>query len=432
VTDASVMLWGRRIGAVTWDERRAVGVFQYDPEFVPSGIEVSPITMPLRTSPYEFSALPREAFKGLPGMLADALPDRFGNRLIDEWCARTGRDPESFNPVQRLCYVGTRAMGALEFEPWLRDAPTSERRLEVAELVELANQVLTERQSLSGVLAGKAEDEDAFEDILRVGSSAGGARAKAVLAYNEATGEFRSGQVPAGQGFRYYLIKFDGVGNNRDRELADPGGFGLIEYACSLMAVEAGIEMTHCRLHREGGRSHFMTRRFDRTDSGHKLHMQTLAGLMHFDFNAPGSYSYEQAILAMRRLRLPADQLEQLALRAMFNLVIRNQDDHVKNIAFLMDKDGTWRLAPAYDVVYSYNPNGAWTSHHQMRLNGKNDDFSRDDLMAFAEVAGLRRVRATGLLERVLGVVERWPQFAEAAGVPAADSARIARAFRRL
>lgn len=175
-----------------------------------------------------------------------------------------------------------------------------------------------------------------------------------------------------------------------------------------------------------------MPRRFDRTDSGHKLHMQTLAGLMHFDFNAPGSYSYEQAILAMRRLRLPADQLEQLALRAMFNLVIRNQDDHVKNIAFLMDKDGTWRLAPAYDVVYSYNPNGAWTSHHQMRLNGKNDDFSRDDLMAFAEVAGLRRVRATGLLERVLGVVERWPQFAEAAGVPAADSARIARAFRRL
>lgn len=426
------MLWGRRIGAVTWDERRAVGVFQYDPEFVPSGIEVSPITMPLRTAPYEFSALPREAFKGLPGMLADALPDRFGNRLIDEWCARTGRDPESFNPVQRLCYVGTRAMGALEFEPWLRDAPTSERRLEVAELVELANQVLTERQGLNGVLAGKAEDEDAIEDILRVGTSAGGARAKAVLAYNEATGEFRSGQVPAGQGFRYYLIKFDGVGNNRDRELADPGGFGLVEYACSLMAVEAGIEMTHCRLHREGGRSHFMTRRFDRTDSGHKLHMQTLAGLMHFDFNAPGSYSYEQAILAMRRLRLPADQLEQLALRAMFNLVIRNQDDHVKNIAFLMDKDGTWRLAPAYDVVYSYNPNGAWTSHHQMRLNGKNDNFVRDDLMAFAEVAGLRRVRATGLLERVLGVVERWPKFAEAAGVPATDSARIARAFRRL
>lgn len=432
MTDASVRLWGRRIGAVTWDERRALGVFQYDPEFVPSGIEVSPITMPLRTSPYEFAALPREAFKGLPGMLADALPDRFGNRLIDEWCARTGRDPARFNPVQRLCYVGTRAMGALEFEPLLRDAPTSEHRLEVAELVDLANQVLTERRGLTGALAGKSQDQDAIEDILRVGTSAGGARAKAVLAYNEATGEFRSGQVPADQGFGYWLIKFDGIGNNRDRELADPRGFGLIEYACYLMAVEAGIEMTRCRLHREGGRSHFMTRRFDRTNTGKKLHMQTLAGLMHFDFNASGSHSYEQAILAMRHLRLPADQLEQLALRAMFNLVIRNQDDHVKNIAFLMDKDGTWRLAPAYDVVYSYNPNGAWTSHHQLRLNGKNDDFTRDDLVAFAEVAGLRRSRALGLLERVLGVVERWPTFAEVAGVPRADSARIAQAFRRL
>ncbi len=430
MTDAAVRLWSTRIGAVTWNERRALGVFQYDPDFVPSGIEVAPLTMPLREVPYEFPTLPREAFRGLPGLLADALPDRFGQRLIDEWCARSGRDPTSFNPVQRLCYVGQRAMGALEFEPVLADAPTSERRLEVADLVELANAVLTERRALGGMLSG-TDDNAALEDILRVGTSAGGARAKAVLAYNELSGEFRSGQVPAGRGFTHWLLKFDGVTGSGDHGLADPQGYGRIEYAYHRMAVAAGIKMMPCRLHHEGGRSHFMTRRFDRTESGDKLHMLTLAGLMHFDFNDPGAYSYEQAIQTMRRLELPAPQLEQLVRRAFFNVVARNQDDHVKNVAFLMDRSGTWRLAPAYDVIYSFNPSGDWTHRHQMLLNGKDDGFTRDDLFAVAEAAGVRRTKARRLLEQIQRATAHWGQFAAEADVPPADITRIETTFRR-
>ncbi len=431
MTDASVLLWGTRIGAVTWDESRALGVFQYDPAFVPSGIEVAPLTMPLREDPYEFPALARESFRGLPGLLADSLPDRFGHRLIDEWCARTGRDPWAFNPVQRLCYVGRRGMGALEFEPTVVGAPTSERRLEVADLVTLANTVLGERRALRGELAG-VDDRAALEDILRVGTSAGGARAKAVLAYDQATGEFRSGQVPAGTGFTYWLLKFDGVGSSGEGEGAESQGFGLVEYAYHLMAVAAGVRMSACRLHHEGGRSHFMTRRFDRTDDGHKLHLVSLAGLAHYDFNAAGAHSYEQALQTMRRLRLPAPALEELFRRACFNVVARNQDDHVKNISFLMGRDGAWRLAPAYDLTFAYHPDGPWTRRHQMLVNGRSDDFTRDDLLACGEVAGLSRRRAATVLERVTDAVQRWPTFAATAGVLPATTAAIGAAHRRL
>jgi serine/threonine-protein kinase HipA len=425
------MLWGREIGAVSWLADREIGVFQFAPEFVGSGIQVAPLMMPLREAPYEFPELPRATFKGLPGLLADSLPDRFGNALIDAWLASQGRTAESFNPVERLCYIGTRGMGALEFQPAILGTPTARKRIEIEALVRLANRVLDERVSLQGKFSA-SDDSEVIEDIIRVGTSAGGARAKAILAWNEATDEFRSGQVPAGSGFTHWLMKFDGVTGNRDREGADPLGFGLIEFAYYLMATAAGIVMTECRLHREGGRAHFMTRRFDRLEDGEKLHAQSLCALMHFDFNQPDAYSYEQALQTLRRLEAPMREVEQQFRRAVFNVIARNHDDHVKNIAYLMDKRGRWSLSPAFDVAYSYNPAGAWTSRHQMSVNGKRDGFALEDLVALAGAGGIKAARATAVVEEVDAAVGRWRSFAAEAGVPENTASRIANAHRRL
>jgi serine/threonine-protein kinase HipA len=431
VTDARVILWGRDIGAVTWLAEREIGVFQYAPEFVDSGIGVAPLTMPLAAAPYEFPELPRATFKGLPGLLADSLPDKFGNALIDAWLASEGRTPESFNPVERLCYIGTRGMGALEFQPAILGAASPRTRLEIDALVRLATRVLDARIGLQGKFGG-ADDTDVIEDIIRVGTSAGGARAKAILAWNEATGEFRSGQVPAGEGFTHWLMKFDGVSGNRDKELADPQGYGLVEFAYHRMAVAAGIDMTECRLHRENGRAHFMTKRFDRRDDGEKIHAQSLCAMMHFDFNRPDAYSYEQALGVIRRLGMPMNAVEQQYRRALFNVIGRNHDDHVKNIAYLMNKHGEWRLSPAFDVAYSYNPTGAWTSRHQMSVNGKRDAFDLEDLVALARAGDIKRRKSLAIAEEVDAAIADWPAHAAEAGVPEATAARIASAHRRL
>ena len=429
MTDATVRLWGRDIGAVSWLPGRQRAVFQYMPEFVASGIQLAPVMMPLRPDPYEFPGLPDEAFRGLPGMLADALPDRFGNALIDAWLAAQGRPPGSFNPVERLCYIGSRGMGALEFQPTLGPAALTSRVLEIDALARLANQVLDNQQQLAGRLQGE-DDREAMQDILRVGTSAGGARAKAVLAWNPETGEFRSGQVSAGDGFGWWLLKFDGISNNRDRELADPQGFGLIEYGFHLLALAAGIDMTQCRIHREGGRAHFMTRRFDRDARGRKLHLQSLAAMRHFDFNAAGAYAYEQAVETIRLLDLPAIDIQQQFLRAVLNVLIRNQDDHVKNIAFLMNRSGEWRLSPAFDVAFAYNPDGSWTHRHQMSLNGKRDGFEPADLVQFGGYCGMKPARARELVAEVHAAAADWMRFAESAGVPEDRAASIGRAMR--
>ena len=428
MTDANVILWGRRIGAVSWDETRSLGVFQYDPAFVGAGIDVAPLKMPARETPYEFPALNRETFKGLPGMLADALPDRFGNRLIDAWLAETGQSPEDFNPVDRLCYIGRRGMGALELEPTLRKQ-TKAKKLVVARLVDLANRVLDERANLFGRLDGET-DAEALEDILSVGTSAGGARAKAVLAWNPKAGEFRSGQLDAEGGFEHWLLKFDGVSNARDEDLADPEGFGKIEYAYARMACAAGITMSECRLHHEGLRSHFMTKRFDRVGTRRKIHMQTLGAMQHFDFNDPSAYSYEQAVMTIRELGLGMVAVEEQFRRAVFNVVARNQDDHVKNISFLMDRSGKWALSPAYDVAYACNPSGAWTRDHQMSLAGRRNDFERDDIHQFATSIGVKKRKALQILDEVSVSVQDWGKHAEAAGVAPRDAARIEKAFR--
>jgi len=416
MTTASVELWGRRIGAVTWVPERSLGVFQYTPEFESSAIELSPLQMPWRNTPYEFPSLPRKSFKGLPGLLADSLPDKFGNALIDAWLAQQQRDGSSFNPVERLCYTGTRGMGALEFQPAMAGAPTTAREIEVTRLVALSNRILDERNKIQGQFDGR-NDADDIEDILRVGTSAGGARAKAILAWNEKTGEFRSGQIQTDEAFTPWLMKFDGVDKNSDKELVDPKGYGRIEYAYHLMAVAAQITMMPCRLHEEGGRAHFMTRRFDRTKTGAKLHYQSLGALMHYDFESAGAHSYEQAILTIKKLQLPADDLEQQIRRAFFNILARNQDDHVKNIGFVMDKAGLWRLSPAFDVAYSYNPSGDWTAQHQMSLNGKRDNFERDDCVTFAKAAGMKRAKTLAILEDVANAVKNWRHFAAEAQV---------------
>lgn len=426
---ARVILWGSDIGAVTWLSDRGIGVFQYTPEFSVSGIEVAPIMMPLTDSPYEFPSLSRETFKGLPGLLSDSLPDKFGNTLINAWLSQQGRDPGSFTPVERLCYTGARGMGALEFKPRMTDAPTTSRRIEIDALVALANRVLDDRIALEGKFTG-VDDAHAIEDILRVGTSAGGARAKAVLAWNPSTGEFRSGQAPAETGFSHWLMKFDGVHGNKDKEVADPQGFGRIEFAYSLMARDAGIEMEECRLHEEGGRAHFMTKRFDRTPGGAKLHMQSLGALMHYDFNIAGAHSYEQALQVIRTLRLSMNDIEQQVRRTFFNVLARNQDDHVKNIAFLMNRKGEWRLSPAFDVAYSYNPSGVWTSRHQMSVNGKLDGFDVEDLIAFASVGSVKKAKAMSMLSEVTQSVKKWRSFAAEAGIPEVDVARIERAHR--
>ena len=428
---AQVWLWGRCIGAVSADGPDQVARFQYLPEFVGSGIELSPLTMPLSHRVYQFRQLDWASFHGLPGLLADSLPDKFGHALIDQWLAQQGRTAAEFGPIERLCYVGRRGMGALEFRPVRGPRQRKARPVAMDALVELASAILQKRQQLRESF-GSTGRLQALNEILRVGTSAGGARAKAIIAWNPDTQEVRSGQIEAGDGFSHWLLKFDGVRNNADKELADPSGYGAVEYAYSLMATEAGIQMSECRLLEENGRRHFMTRRFDRDEQGRKLHMQTLGGLAHFDFNLAGAYSYEQAMQVIQQLELPMSAREEQFRRMCFNVLARNQDDHVKNIAFLMDRGGRWSLSPAYDLTYSYNPNGAWTAQHQMSLNGRRDNYRWADLQAVARHAGLARGRDRQILDQVRSAVDDWPSFASNAGVPENWAQTIGRQHRKI
>lgn len=404
MVNAEVILWGERIGAIAWDERRNMAVFRYDENFASKSIEPSPLMMPVvRNKNYEFPELRSNTFSGLPGLLADALPDAFGRALLDKWLVSVGK---SFaNPIERLCYQGKRGMGALEFVPAYANYLENSEKLEIDSLIAVANQVLQNKEAFSTNL--KDDAQEAIANIIRVGTSAGGQRAKAVIAYNDATGEVRSGQTTAPEGFDYWLIKLDGVTN---KELGDPTHFGEIEYVHSLLAKAAGINMTECRLYREHDRAHFMTRRFDRMN-GHKLHMQTLCGLAHYDFNMLHAYSYEQAFGIMRRMRLTYPEAEELYRRMVFNVVARNQDDHTKNISFLMNRRGEWRLSPAYDMSWAYNPRGGWTATHQMSINNKWDNITRDDLLSVAYEMNVKRAKL--IIDKVVDAVSRWPQFAK-------------------
>lgn len=409
-----VKLWGTTIGALS-QENDNFASFEYNPDFVRSGIEPAPITMPVRAGViYRFPNLSPATFHNLSGLFVDSIPDKFGNKIIDQWLTQNGREPGSFSALERLCYTGSRGMGALEFYPAIHSNIIESEPLEIERLRALAANILDQRKKIKV----KLREKEIFEQIIKVGTSAGGARAKVLIAYNEATNTVISGQVRAPEGFGYWLLKFDDIENNRDKENADPAGFGALEYTYSEIAKEAGIQMTECRLLEDGDHRHFMTRRFDRTENGNKLHYQSLTAIAHYDFNIAGAYSYEQAFIVAKRIGLTMTDIEQMYRRAVFNICARNQDDHTKNIGFLMDKRGHWKLAPAFDVTYAYNPNGRWTGTHQMTFNGKRENFTLEDFKIVAKNAGLVQRRYKRILEQVQDSLATFKKRAKVNDVP--------------
>jgi len=417
---ANVDLWGEFVGAVLWDPKTGVASFEYHPEFLQKAWNIAPLTMPLsdvrNKQIFSFPVLPG-TYCGLPGLLADSLPDKFGNKLIDVWLAIQGREPGSMNPVERLCYIGKRGMGALEYRPATRIEKGSSNALEVADFVDLAQKAIRQKESLKTDFSG--DDAHAMLDIIRVGTSAGGARAKAVIAINKHN-TVRSGQADVPEGYSHWIIKLDGVS---DDQLGDPKGYGRIEYAYYKMAVDCGILMSESRLLEENDRAHFMTRRFDRVGHNQKLHMQTLCGLCHYDFNNPNAYSYEQVFQAMRSLRLPYTDAEQMFRRMVFNVIACNHDDHTKNISFLMNNSGQWSLAPAYDITYAYNPDNLWLSQHQLSINSKRRNINPDDLLTTAARMNIKKARE--IIEQVNEVVNNWENYAQMACVPDQQAEKI-------
>lgn len=407
---ARVMMFGMPVGTFRWDWRYEVARFEYDNSFVIRGLEPSPLMMPVREGRiYSFAALNKDTYQGLPGMLADSLPDTYGRALFDKWLALTGRT--SGNPIETLCFLGKRCMGALEFEPAIETSYNSDTVFEIDALVDVARNALAEKSKFGVNL--NDDKKTAIAEILRLGTSAGGQRAKAIIAYNKETGEVRSGQVNAPEGFDYYLIKLDGVSAKTGfREIEN---YGRLEYSFYKLAKNCGIEMSECSLIEENGRAHFLTKRFDR-ENGKKVHMQTLCGLAHYDFRIHKAYSYEQAFSVMRLLRLPYSAAQEMFRRLVFNVVVRNQDDHTKNISFLMGEDGKWRLSPAYDMGYAYKPNGGWTATHQMSVNGKFDEITRKDLLVLAEA---NNIKGAGMvIDEVCEAATYWGQIAQECGVP--------------
>lgn len=422
---AQVLMWGRLIGAVSWDDDHNYAAFEYTPDMIRERpFSPSPIHLPVEAGVFEFPSLAStETFLGLPGMLADACPDRYGNSLIASYLARQNRDIQSLSPVERLLFMGSRAMGAVEFAPAhdLVNHPVSDH-IAIADLVQTAQRILSQRQNL---LLG--DDTDGLETLLQVGTSAGGARAKAVIAWNPDTGEIRSGQVKAPDGFGYWILKFDGVS---DQFFGETQNYGRIEYAYHRLALAAGITMSECRLLEEGGRAHFMTRRFDRYADGRRLHMQTLCGLAHLDYNQPGANAWEQAILVAKRLGLGIDAGEELFRRMVFGVVFRNLDDHTKNISFLMTEEGEWRLAPAYDITHAFKADNKWIGKHQMTINGKREGITIDDLLQVAGVAGVKKARARAVIDAVVEARNLAGGYLAAAGVSETDTARILADFQ--
>jgi len=428
MTTATVSLWGTVIGYVSMDDQERYARFEYDPDFVNLGIEIAPLMMPARSNRiYQFADLHPRSFHGLPGLLADSLPDKYGNRLIDVWLARTGRRRESFNAVDRLCYTGVRGMGALEYEPATGGIAAADKQLEVQELVELASMAFASKESLDTRLT-KDTGNQPLLDILSVGTSAGGARAKAVIAFNPGTRQVRSGQLELPSGYEHWLIKFDGVEFSGDWGIADPAGYGLLEYSYYLMARECGIAMMECRLFHENGRSHFMTRRFDREANGKKNFVQTLGAMAHFDYWESGYYSYEQVFMTMKQLGMTQPVIEEQFRRTVFNLVACNQDDHVKNIAFMMDRQGNWDLSPAYDLCHAEGSD--FTRFHQLSINGKTANFVFDDLKHLASYAGLPRGREKQIVEQTVEAFSGWIRISDELDIPGPLKDHVVRTLR--
>ncbi len=428
MTTATIKLWGTTIGYVAMDSGETFARFEYEPNFVDLGVQPAPIHMPVTARRiYQFPDIQPRSFHGMPGMIADSLPDKYGQRLIDVWLAQTGRRPEDFNAVDRLCYTGRRGMGALEFEPSKRPDMPEDKRLEIEALTKLASMAFASKETLDAKLT-EVGGEDALLDILSVGTSAGGARAKAVIAFNPETKSVRSGQIDLLSGYEHWLIKFDGVELSGDSGLTDPVGYGLLEYSYYLMARECGIDMMKSRIFSENGRNHFMTRRFDRDSKGGKKFVQTFAALAHYDYYDSGHYAYEQLFMLMKQLDLPKSDIEEQFRRVVFNIVGCNQDDHVKNFSFMMDRDGRWSLSPAYDLCHAEG--SAFTRFHQLSVNGKTSAFTRGDLKHLAEYAGLPRGREIQILEQVQDAFGNWETVAKELDIPPGLQSHVAGTIR--
>lgn len=415
---AIVKIWGKEVGAVAWDEKTRLASFEYDPAFKRLGWELSPLKMPLTPEPkiYSFPELLKErdsgydTFKGLPGLLADMLPDRYGNELINLWLAQQGRPENSMNPIEMLCFIGLRGMGALEFEPAIQKQNVNTFSIEVDSLIHIAGKMLSKKEAFVTNL--KSDEEKAVREILKIGTSAGGARPKAVIAYNEHTGEIRSGQTRAPRGFEHWLLKLDGVS---EVQLGATHGYGRVEYAYYLMATDCGLEMMPCRLLEENGRAHFMTKRFDREGSDTKHHTQTFCAMKHYDYNRINSYSYEQLFQTMRELKLTYAEAEQMFRRMVFNVIARNCDDHTKNFTFILRQGGRWALAPAYDICHAYRPGSDWVSRHALSINEKRENITREDLMIIGK--SIRNKKSKEIIDEIHEKVHNWNHYATTAGV---------------
>lgn len=406
VRTAYVHLWGKRIGAIAWNPNTGLGSFEYLPGFEIDKYPIAPIKMPGKNQIYAFPELRNtETFRGLPGLLADSLPDRYGKELINVWLARQGRPENSLNPVELLCFIGKRGMGALEFEPAIQQESPS-YGLELSDLLETTKALLQNKEAVQ--IQTSDQMRDVMLDVLKMGTSAGGARPKAIIAFNEKNGEIRSGQTLADEGFGHWLIKFDGVS---DTQFGATSGYGRVEMAYYKMATDFGIEMQESRLVEEQGRAHFMTRRFDRVNGNQKLHVQTLCALQHYDYTNILSYSYEQLYQTMRLLRLSYAEAEQMYRRMVFNVIARNCDDHTKNFAFIMPPDGKWALAPAYDVCHAYRPGSPWVSQHNLSINGKRKNIGREDLLIIARQNSIRN--PAKILDEAVRLVRQWPDYAQ-------------------
>lgn len=412
ISTAEVYMWGTRIGILHLGEGKPYVSFEYDRDFLRSKIELSPLNMPLSTRVYEFPDLADDAFHGVPGMIADSLPDKFGNAVINQWLATMGKTDADFNVIDRLCYTGERGMGALEYVPATGPSLEIDEAINVSEMVKFASDILNNRENVTLEMT----DNITYSQLLNLGTSAGGARAKAVIAWNEKTSEIRSGQINTGKDFDYWLMKFDGVTKNGDHGMEDEPEYTLIEYAYYWMAIKAGIHMNECRIFYENGRHHFMTKRFDRVE-GKKLHMQTLGAMAHINYNIPGLCSYEQAAGYMRKINLPASDIEQFFRRMVFNVMAVNQDDHVKNISFLMDKRGNWTLSPAYDVTFSYDIGNRWLSAHQMLVNGKKEAITVQDILECGSKMDISTSKMKHIVSEVESAVHEWKTIAREVGI---------------
>lgn len=411
---AEVHLWGQLAGAVAWDESSGLATFEYDPAFRRSGWDLAPLNMPLSDARNQFTfpelrkdrQSPFDTFKGLPGLLADSLPDHYGNQLINLWLAQQGRPQNSMNPIEMLCFMGKRGMGALEFEPTTLKESRRAFAVEIDSLVETARHMLDQRETFTTNL--QKDEEQAVQEILKIGTSAGGARPKAVIAWNEQTGEVRSGQTAAPRGFTHWLIKLDGVS---DVQLGSSHGYGRVEMAYANMATACGIDMMPSRLLEENGRAHFMTRRFDREDGNVKHHVQTFCAMKHLDYHLVTSFSYEQLFQCMRELKLTYADAEQMFRRMVFNVIARNCDDHTKNFAFLLKQGGRWELAPAYDLCHAYRPGSLWVSQHALSINGKRNEIAKSDLLKIGD--SIRCKKAAEIVDQIHDTIHQWTHYAD-------------------